>query len=120
MLNDTEPSSAFWASVQEGIFQVLQIIDIRLALVIGLAAFMLAVGFDSSGNRAEAADLVTQSSMVPVNVAASPVGYEMEPLRGEAQLAAARRLHHGTLTSAIITSNRLTNAHFFLDLPAQQ
>ena len=125
MLNDTEPSSAFWASVQEGIFQVLQIIDIRLALVIGLAAFMLAVGFDSSGNQAEAADLVTQSSMVPVNVAASPVGYEpvgyeIMPLKGEAQLAAARRLRHGTLTSAIITNNRLTDAHFFLDLPAQQ
>lgn len=123
MLNDTESSATFWASVQDIAFQVLQIIDIRLALLIGLAAFMLAVGFDSSGNRAEAADLVTRASLVPVRVSAqatsSPGSFTVDapPLASDAQLATARRLRHGTLTSAIMTNNRLTEAHFFTDLP---
>ena len=127
LLNDTESSANFWASVQDVALQVLQIIDIRLALLIGLAAFMLAVGFDSSGNRAEAADLVTYASPVPVRVLAptgSPGGFEngfgLTAANDEAQFATARRLRHGTLTSAIMTSNRLTEAHFFTDLPAGQ
>lgn len=124
MLKDTESSSTIWASIQDAVFQVVQIIDIRLALLIGLAAFMLAVGFDSSGNRAEAADLVTGSSLVPVpvRVADSSASYSFagEPSVGSAQLATARRLRHGTLTSAILTNNRLTEAHFFTDLPSEQ
>ncbi|TVQ06792.1 MAG: hypothetical protein EA368_16135 [Leptolyngbya sp. DLM2.Bin27] len=126
MLNDTESSATFWASVQDVAIQALQLIDIRLALVIGLAAFMLAVGFDSSGNRAEAADLVTRAAPVPVRVsvqaAPSPRGYAAEGalLPSDAQLATARRLRHGTLTSAIMTNNRLTEAHFFTDLPSGQ
>ncbi len=88
---------------------------------------MLAVGFDSSGNRAEAADLVTPASLVPVQVlapATSPDDFEngfgLTAARDETQFATARRLRHGTLTSAIMTSNRLTEAHFFTDLPADQ
>lgn len=126
MLNDTESSANFWASVQDFTLNVLQIIDIRLALLIGLAAFMLAVGFDSSGNKAEAADLVTRSSLGPVRVsdyAPSTSGSfpaDVPPLASDAQLATARRLRHGTLTSAIMTNNRLTEAHFFTDLPLGQ
>lgn len=124
MLNDTESSPAFWSSVQNIVIQFLQVIDIRLALLIGLSAFMLAVGFDSSGNQAEAADLVTQPALVPVKVstqaAASPSSslFEQPPAANDAQQAAARRLHHGNMTSAILTNNRLTEAHFFTDLPA--
>ncbi|WOD38937.1 hypothetical protein [Nodosilinea sp. E11] len=124
--NDTESSTAFWASVQEAVFQALQIIDIRLALVIGFAVFMLAVGVDSAGNQAEAADLVTRASLLPVKVSgnvanSSPnASFRPEPLIGEAQLATARRLRHGHLTSAIMTNNRLTEAHFFTDLPLGQ
>ena len=122
MFNDTKSSPTLWAYVQNAAFWVLQIVDIRLALVIGLAAFMLAVGFDSSGNKAEAADLVTGSSLVPVSVsvAAAPsyAFAEQSPAK-DAQLATARRLHHGSLTSAIMTSNRLTDAHFFIDLPSE-
>ncbi|MBE9158358.1 hypothetical protein IQ265_16195 [Nodosilinea sp. LEGE 06152] len=123
MLNDTESSPAFWSAVQDVAIQVLQVIDIRVALVIGLAAFMLAVGFDSSGNQAEAADLVTQSALVPVKVSARATSLSdsfLEPSAtvGNTQLAATRRLHHGNLTSAILTNNRLTEAHFFTDLPA--
>ncbi len=127
MLNDTESSANFWASVQDVALQVLQIIDIRLALLIGLAAFMLAVGFDSSGNQAEAADLVARASLVPVRVS-TPVtspdglgdGFGLTAASDDSQLATARRLRHGTLTSAIMTSNRLTEAHFFTNLPADQ
>ena len=108
--------------MQDIAIQVLQAIDLRLALLIGLAAFMLAVGFDSSGNQAEAADLATQATLVPVRVAAVPSNFSLEPppAVGDAQLATARRLRHGNLTSAIITNNRLTEAHFFTDLPAGQ
>jgi hypothetical protein len=123
LFNNTKSSSSLWTSLQDAAFWVLQIVDIRLALVIGLAAFMLAVGFDSSGNKAEAADLVTGPSLVPVSVsvAAAP-SYDSaeQPLIKDAQLATARRLRHGSLTSAIMTSNRLTNAHFFTDLPSEQ
>ena len=123
MLNNSEPSTTFWDSVQDIAIQVLQLIDARLALLIGLAAFMLAVGFDSSGNPAEAADLATRATLVPVRVAAAvPSNFSLEPppAAGDAQLATARRLRHGNLTSAIITNNRLTEAHFFTDLPAGQ
>ncbi|MBD2233222.1 hypothetical protein [Phormidium tenue] len=123
MFNDTKSSPTLWAYVQNAAFWVLQIVDIRLALVIGLAAFMLAVGFDSSGNQAEAADLVTGPSLVPVSVsgaAAPSYGFEEQPLSSNPQLATARRLRHGSLTSAIMTSNRLTGAHFFTDLPLEQ
>lgn len=127
MLNDTESSTSFWTSVQDVSLQVLQIIDIRLALLIGLAAFMLAVGFDSSGNQAEAADLITQASLVPVRVS-TPVtspdglgyGFGLTATSDDSQSATALRLRHGTLTSAIMTSNRLTEAHFFTNLPADQ
>jgi hypothetical protein len=123
LFKDTESSSTVWASIQNAVFQVVQIIDIRLALLIGLAAFMLAVGFDSSGNRAEAADLVTGSALVPVSVrvseASASYAFAGEPLAGSDQLVTARRLRHGSLTSSIITSNRLTGAHFFVDLPSE-
>ncbi|MBD2106283.1 hypothetical protein [Nodosilinea sp. FACHB-13] len=122
MFNDTKSSSTLRTSVQDAAFWVLQIVDIRLALVIGLAAFMLAVGFDSSGNKAEAADLMTGPSLVPVSVsvaAAPSYGFEEQPIVRNAQLATARRLRHGSLTSAIITSNRLTDSHFFIDLPSE-
>lgn len=122
MLNDTKSSSTFWSSVQDAAFWVLQIVDIRLALVIGLAAFMLAVGFDSSGNKAEAADLVTSASLVPVSVnvaAASSDAFEGPSSVGDTQLVTARRLHRGSLTRAVITNNRLTDAHFFIDLPSK-
>jgi hypothetical protein len=123
LLNNSEPSTTFWDSVQDIAIQVLQLIDARLALLIGLAAFMLAVGFDSSGNPAEAADLATRATLVPVRVSAVvPSNFSLEPAPavGDAQLATARRLRHGNLTSAIITNNRLTEAHFFADLPAGQ
>jgi hypothetical protein len=125
LVNDTESSTAFWSSAQDIVLQALQIIDLRLALVIGLAAFMLAVGFDSSGNQAEAADLVGQTSLVPVTssiqAAEGSPRYtpDLESAARDARSSAAQRLRHGTLTSAIMTGNRLTEAHFFTELPSE-
>lgn len=120
MLNDSEPSPDIWASVQAIAIQVLQAIDIRLALLIGLAVFTLAVGFDSAGNQAKAADLSMRS--VPVRVLSPATFPDSGVLQSsaaidDAQQETSRRLHHGTLTSAILTNNRLTDAHLFTDLP---
>lgn len=122
LLNTNESSTPFWATVQGVAIQALQVIDIRLALVLGLAAFMLAVGFDSAGNQAEAADLATRTAPVPVSPSAQatlPDNNLLQPAAaiGDTQLATSYRLHHGTLTSAILTNNRLTDAHLFTDLP---
>jgi hypothetical protein len=108
--------------VQDVILHALQLIDIRLAIVIGLAAFMVAVSVDSSGNPAAAADLVNRSDLVPVTIAPAPQSSAPSGLYEDdlAQLSSARRLHHGGLTSAIMTSNRLTDAHLFTELPANQ
>lgn len=120
MLNDTDTPTTVWASAQDLALQVLQAIDIRLALLLGLAAFLIAVSFDSSGNPAEAADLAMHGAPVPVVITAAPQPVaERFASDAAAQLATARRLHHGGLTSAIITNNRLTDAHFFTDLPLQ-
>jgi hypothetical protein len=128
--HDTESPSKFWANFQDRIFQVVQLIDLRLALVIGLLAFMVAVGFDSAGNQAEAADLMYRNTLSPVPSVAvvnsvpssartsSASDKRLSANQTDASLATARRLRHGTLTSAVMTSNRLTQAHFFTDLPS--
>ncbi len=132
MSQDTETPSNFLANLQDALFQAGQIIDIRLALLIGLLAFFVAVGFDSSGNRAEAADLLRQSqrasapSVTVLEVGAFTtnddiVDFTQQPAKGDtSSLAMARRLRHGTLTSAVMTSSRLTQAHFFTDLPSSR
>lgn len=104
----------------QGRGQVLcQIIDLRLALVVGLLTFLLAVGVDSAGNAAEAATLVNPA--YPPGVVVTPVAPQPATAAvvspGLDDQAVARRLHHGILTSAILTNNRLTEAHFFTDLP---
>jgi hypothetical protein len=122
VLNNTDSTSTFWSSVQDITLSALQLIDIRLAIVIGLAAFMVAVSVDSSGNSAEAADLVNRSPLVPVMIAPAPLPSAPSGLYGDdlARLSTARRLHHGGLTSAIMTNNRLTDAHLFTELPGDQ
>ena len=124
MFNNAEPSTTAWAPLKEVVLQVLKLVDIRLALLICLATFMLAVGFDSSGNTAQAADLVGQSSPVPVTLSnggnamlATPENYAVS-VSSETQLATARRLHHSSLTGASLINNRLTDAYLFTDLPS--
>jgi hypothetical protein len=95
-----------------------------------LVVFLVAVGLDSTGNPAEAADLATHSALVPVQVAVEFRGrVDRVPSDSLASvplaqgslaadpLATAQRLRHGRLISPILTSNRLTEAHFFTDLP---
>lgn len=92
-----------------------QVIDIRLALVIGLLAFMVAVSVDSAGNAAAAADLPSSARPAVVVTLIPETAAELPD--GVVSAATARRLHHGTMTSALTTSNRLTEAHLFTDLP---
>ena len=99
-----------------------QVIDVRLALVMGLLAFVLAVSVDSAGNAAEAADLAnsTYFPAVAVTVVAPQPSGSAAASPALDEPAVARRLHHGILTSAILTNNRMTEAHFFMDLPAEE
>jgi hypothetical protein len=127
--NGSESSSAFWSTLQDWAYQGLQLIDLRLALAIGLITFLVVVGFDSAGNQAEAADLVNRASLAPsvaiVNRSqgngepAQPSTAATAKLPQQAQSVAAKRLRHGTLTSAVMTSSRLTQAHFFTELPSR-
>ena len=71
-LNKATTFSVVWSSAQTAVLRLFQIIDIRLALLMGLAAFMLVVGFDLSGHPAAAADMGTRSSPVPVKLASAP------------------------------------------------
>jgi hypothetical protein len=127
--HDTEKPSSFWASLQNLLFQAGQLIDLRLALLMGLLAFFVAVGFDSSGNQAEAADLLRQSPVAPAPAVTIVEKAAFRPNerpttqsggRETTTLETARRLRHGSLTSAVMTSNRLTQAHFFTDLPSSR
>ncbi|MEB3290529.1 MAG: hypothetical protein VKI82_11485 [Leptolyngbya sp.] len=101
---------------------VRQIIDPRLALVVGLLAFVLVVSLDSAGNSAQAADLANPANRPSITVTlAVPQGAgEAEPTSTWDNSGTARRLHHGLMTSPLMTSNRLTDAHFFTDLPTNQ
>jgi hypothetical protein len=94
---------------------VQQVIDLRLALVIALLAFVLVISLDSAGNTAEAADLAnsTYRASPPVTTVAPQPSLAV----GSAPaLEVPHRLRHGLMTSAILTSNRLTEAHLFTDL----
>ena len=129
--HESESSLTLWSLLQDWAYQSLQLIDLRLALVLALIGFLVTVGLDSGGNPAAAADLVNPG-VLPVPVAAverysvsdswsgSRSAQAQVPALEAQQLATARRLRHGTLTSAIMTSNRLTEAHFFTDLPSGQ
>lgn len=95
-----------------------QVIDLRFACVIGLLAFMLAVSVDSRGNAAEAADLANAAYRPTAVVITSSVTNQPQStlLADDADgtiPATANRLRHGTMTSAIMTSSRMTKAHLF-------
>lgn len=97
-----------------------QVIDLRLALVIGLLAFVLAVSLDSAGNAAAAADFDSSTyrpAPTATRVTPQPAPTPVSDLDLE---DAAARLRHGLMTSPILTSNRLTEAHLFTDLPVEE
>jgi hypothetical protein len=120
--NGSESSSAFWSTLQDWAYQGLQLIDLRLALAIGLITFLVAVGFDSAGNQAEAADLANRASLAPsVTIVNRSQGESLATAESpqNSQAVVTKRLRHGTLTSAVMTGSRLTQAHFFTDLPSR-
>jgi hypothetical protein len=107
-------------------YWLLKLIDLRLAVVIGVGMFLMAVGVDSSGNYATAADL--RQASVPITRTASdhpqpqpqPQVQPQSNAKAEASYlefdpAIANRLRQGDITSASLTSSRLTKAHFFTD-----
>lgn len=97
-----------------------QVIDLRIALVIGLLAFMLAVSFDSGGNKAVAADLANPSPLpVEVTAAEPQPARELDARSAVALPSSTERLYHGTMTGSILTGRRMTGAHFFTDLPTE-
>jgi hypothetical protein len=92
-----------------------QVIDLRLALVMALLAFVLAVSLDSAGNAAEAADLAN-ATYRPGPLVTIVASQPSPSMASAPALEAPRRLHHGLMTSAILTNNRLTEAHLFTDV----
>ncbi|HEY9763577.1 MAG TPA: hypothetical protein V6D07_13685 [Trichocoleus sp.] len=99
-------------------------VGLKLALIGGLGAFMLAVGVDSSSNYAKAADLregsiqtvnlvVSHPSKAASNQLQSQLKQTDEPTYLEFDPAIANRLSHGDLTRAVLTGNHLTRAHLF-------
>lgn len=103
---------------------LIQLIDLRLALVIGLGVFLIAVGVDSSNNYANAADLREASIRTldlaaphPSNTASSRVQAEAKQTDEVTYLefdpAIAHRLNHSALTQAVLTGSHLTRAHLF-------
>lgn len=120
---ETQPG---WGElIQDLGYGLLQLVDIRLALIIGLIAFLMAVGIDSSGNRAEAADLIYSPTHVQSRPASSLIqsGHELAGIENgpmaEHNPQVVKRLRHSNLAGALVTGNRLTRAHFFTDISAQ-
>ncbi len=102
-----------------------QVVDLRLACVIGLLAFLIAVSVDSGGNAAEASDLANSAYRpAAVVITASATNPPRSTLLAAdadgATPATSLGLHHGMITSAIMTSSRLTEAHFFTELSAEE
>lgn len=77
-----------------------------LVLAATLVGFLVVVGLDSGQNRAAAADLAPMQTAQTLRVQADRRAPNPDPM--------ARRLHHGT-TTARMTGNHLTRAHFFTD-----
>jgi hypothetical protein len=129
--HDSKPAFNPLASLRAAFFQAVQVIDLRLALGMGLLTFLVAVGFDSAGNQAEAADLMYRQGLPPTitvtlvdpvqrDLPGSPAPQITTIPQGDmVPVAITKRLRHGTLTGAVITSSRLTQAHFFTDLPSR-
>lgn len=113
-------------------YWLLRLIDARLVLCLGVAIFFLAVGVDSSGNYATAADLgavsvVKEASVGLGDLVAAPTRIAPDLKSGAQQPdeasylefdpEIANRLSHGELTRAVLTGSHLTRAHFFIDAP---
>lgn len=111
--------------------QLRKRLALRFILLVGLAVFLTAVGFDSL-HQASAADMTinrTESNAVMASMD-SRIGLESQPpepstatvtatpssyLSFDAETAT--RLSHSDLTSASMTRSRLTSSHLFPRIP---
>lgn len=133
MSKELKPPLLFLAPFQDWGKQALHIIDLRLALVIGLLAFLMTVSFDAARNPAEAADFANRPGsllgLLPVTVVNDAPGTADSLSRWDAAtaistqatdspLAPAHQLHHGMLTTASIVNDRLTAARFSTGRPS--
>lgn|GEM_PF-1167867 len=127
MSKELKPPLLFLAPFQDWGKQALHIIDLRLALVIGLLAFLMTVSFDAARNPAEAADFANRPGsplgLLPVTVVDDAIHPADSLSRWDAATAVsaqstdsllgpAHQLHHGMLTTASIVNDRLTTARF--------
>lgn len=100
-------------------YALLQIIDMRLAVALAIATFLIAISIDSSGNYAAAADLDAAVQRQTLELTAPPLHAESaSPQQQTRRLALANRLRHSELTHASLTRDHLTRAHFFSDFSA--
>lgn len=116
---DPEAMSNWRQRLSDWGYALLQIVDIRLAIALAVAAFLLAVGVDSSGNYASAADLDLAVQQQAFEMSAPRLKPEPETAEERSErLAIANRLRHSELTHASMTSSHMTRAHFFSDFSA--
>ncbi|HEY9881121.1 MAG TPA: hypothetical protein V6D29_21860 [Leptolyngbyaceae cyanobacterium] len=120
---DSKKSGSWLKQLLNWSYWLIRLIDVRLALVVGLGAFLLTVGVDSN-NYATAADL-REASVQTINLAAPHLSHaasghvESEPKQTsettylEFDPAIAHRLSQGALTRAVFTGSHLTRAHLF-------
>ncbi|PSN18012.1 hypothetical protein C7271_14765 [filamentous cyanobacterium CCP5] len=100
-------------------YTLLQIIDLRLAIALAVAAFLLAVGVDSSGNLASASALDAAVQQQAFEMSAPRLKVEPEsPAQQTERLEVANRLRHSEMVHASMTSSHLTRAHLFSDFSA--
>ncbi len=127
MSKELKPASTLWMALQGGVRLALQVVDMRLALVIGFLAFVITVSFDAAGHPAEAADFGhrpgTESGLLPVTVvqrweradlpASSGNVVALNPTTDQAinrQREPLSESHHGMITSASLIDDRITAA----------
>ncbi|MBF2077235.1 MAG: hypothetical protein IGR76_01615 [Synechococcales cyanobacterium T60_A2020_003] len=97
----------------------------RVALLVGIVIFAIAVGIDSFQHQASAAgmsaDGVAEMSLTTAKIErqsfATPTSSRHTYLEYDPNTA--ERLSHSDLTSAMMTRSRLTSAHFFTGSGAQ-
>ncbi|NJL48540.1 MAG: hypothetical protein HC929_14980 [Leptolyngbyaceae cyanobacterium SM2_5_2] len=112
----------------------LQVIDMRLALVMGLLAFLITVSFDAARNPAEASDFTNrarfQAGLLPVTVVQRQANAAQGTAKSSLETATATSAqatdsqtqlhyspHHGMITSASVVDDRITAARFLSGQP---
>lgn len=116
MLHENFPPSV-WRRLRDWGQMAQRMIDLRLALIVGVLAFWVAVSFDSGGNLAAAADLTMATTSTAVTQ--SPLPSDDGPVVAPDPLAALGGLHsHRAITRATVTKGHLTRARLVTSRPS--